>query len=47
MDMATEEKATYEETLFALYMLADVENDKKTNDFNITNEIISIFLKGI
>lgn len=46
MDMATEEKVTYEETLSALLMLADVENDKKSSDFNVTDEIISVFLKN-
>ena len=45
MDMATDEKVSYDETLSALYMLANVENDKKSSDFNVTNEIISIFLK--
>ncbi|MBQ8392449.1 MAG: hypothetical protein IJX51_01625 [Clostridia bacterium] len=45
LDMATDEKVTYEETLSALYMLADVENDKRSDDFNLTNDIISIFLK--
>lgn len=46
MDMAGDEKVTYEETLSALHMLADVENEKKPSGFNITNEVISIFLKG-
>ena len=46
MDMAPEEKVSYEETLSALYMLADVENDKKSNSFNLTNDVISIFLKN-
>ena len=45
MDMATDEKVSYEETLSALLMLADVENDKKSCAFHVTNEIISIFLK--
>ena len=43
--MATDEKVSYEETLSALLMLADVENDKKSCAFHVTNEIISIFLK--
>ena len=44
--MATDEKVSYEETLSALFMLADVENDKKSNSFNLTNDVISIFLKN-
>ena len=46
MDMATDENVSYEETLSALYMLAAVENDKKSNSFNLTNDVISIFLKN-
>ena len=46
MDMANDEKVSYEETLSALLMLADVENDKKSSAFNVTNEVISIFLKN-
>ena len=46
MDMANNEKVSYEETLSALFMLADVENDKKSNSFNLTNDVISIFLKN-
>jgi hypothetical protein len=46
MDMANGEKVSYEETLSALYMLADVENDKKANNFDLTNEIVSIFLNN-
>ena len=44
--MATDEKVSYEETLSALLMLADVENDNKPSDFNSTNDLISIFLKN-
>ena len=46
MDMADDENVSYEETLSALYMLASVENDKKSNSFNLTNDVISIFLKN-
>ena len=46
MDMANDEKVSYEETLSALDMLADVENDKKSNSINLTNDVISIFLKN-
>lgn len=46
MDMATDDNVSCEETLSALFMLADVENDKKSSAFNVTNEVISIFLKN-
>ena len=46
MDIVDDEKVSYEETLSALYMLADVENNKKLNSFDLTNEVILILLKG-
>ena len=46
MDMTNDENVSYEKTLSALYMLADVENDKKSYAFHVTNEILSIFLKN-
>ena len=46
MNMANDEKVSYEETLSALYMLADVESGKKSSAFNVTDEIASVFLKN-